>query len=169
MLFGNLELVSAALLAAGILILVAGLSKRSRENRDIDMRSAGIIGAIQGLCLPFRGFSRSGATISTGLLLGCAKTRVEEFSFALAVLITPAAIGREALRLFKHNTEATTQPLHLAPLLAPGLLGLVFSFFAGLVALTFLSRVLEKGRWHLFGLYCIGAAIVVFTLYMTGY
>src|ERR1700744_2749461 len=130
MLFGNLELVSAALLAAGILILIAGLSKRSRENREIDMRSSGIIGAIQGLCLPFRGFSRSGATISTGLLLGCAKTRVEEFSFAPAPPSPPAAIGREALRLFKHNTEATPQPLHLAPLLAPGLLGLVFSFFA---------------------------------------
>ncbi len=169
MLFGNLELVSAALLAAGILILLAGLSKRSRQNREIDMPSAGIIGAVQGLCLPFRGFSRSGATISTGLLLGCAKTRVEEFSFALAVLITPAAIGREALRLFKHNTDATTQPLDLGPLVTPGLLGLVFSFAAGLFALAFLSRVLEKGRWHLFGFYCIGAAVVVFTLYMTGY
>ncbi|HBZ72128.1 MAG TPA: UDP-diphosphatase, partial [Deltaproteobacteria bacterium] len=42
------------------------------------------MGAVQGLCLPFRGFSRSGSTISTGLLLGLDKGRVEEFSFALA-------------------------------------------------------------------------------------
>ena len=47
-----------------------------------------------------------GATISTGLLLGVLKARVEEFSFALAVIITPAAIGREVWRLVKARHEA---------------------------------------------------------------
>jgi len=169
MLFGNLELVSIALGVAGLLIIAAGLSKRSQGMRDIGMREAGWMGAIQGFCLPFRGFSRSGATISVGLLLGCAKARVEEFSFALAVLITPPVIGRELLRLLKHNSEATAQPLDLGPLLLPGLLGLVFSFGAGLIALAFLSRVLEKGRWHLFGFYCLCAAIIVFSLYLKGF
>ena len=54
---------------------------------------------MQGLCLPFRGFSRSGATISAGMLAGVAKASAENFSFALAVVLTPAVVAREALRV----------------------------------------------------------------------
>ena len=54
---------------------------------------------MQGLCLPFRGFSRSGATISAGMLAGVTKARAEAFSFALAVVLTPPVVLREALRL----------------------------------------------------------------------
>jgi undecaprenyl-diphosphatase len=75
-LFGHLELIAPALALAGILILVAGIVEKrksteslSRTN-DLNAREAGIIGAVQGLRLPFRGFSRSGATISAGMLLG---------------------------------------------------------------------------------------------------
>ena len=125
------------------------------------------IGAIQGLCLPFRGFSRSGATISAGLLLGVAKTSAEEFSFALAVIITPLAIGREVLRLIKKHHEAGFEVT--SSLFAPGLLGMVFAFLAGLLALKWLSRWLEGGRWYLFGVYCLVAAGVVFILYCRGY
>ena len=74
---------------------------------SVTMRQAGWIGAIQGLCLPFRGFSRSGATISTGMLTGASKERAERFSFALAVVLTPPAVGREVLRLVKASHEAT--------------------------------------------------------------
>src|SRR5438105_358977 len=52
------------------------------------------IGLIQGLCLPFRGFSRSGATISMALVCGTERKLAEDFSFALAVVLTPPVIGR---------------------------------------------------------------------------
>ena len=88
---------------------------------------------------------------------------MEEFSFALAVVLTPPVIARESLRLFKSHSEATaTQPSHLVQLALPGLLGMVCSFVAGLLALWLLSRWLEAGRWKLFGYYCLVAAIVVF-------
>jgi undecaprenyl-diphosphatase len=168
MLFDNLGLVSGALAAAGALIVVAGLlEKAAARERSVGIREAAWIGAVQGLCLPFRGFSRSGSTISTGLLLGVVKARVEEFSFALAVIITPAAIGREVLRLIDAQKEATGFKLTL-DLFAPSLLGMVFAFFAGLLALKWLSRWLEKGRWYLFGIYCLAAAGVVFGLYLEG-
>ncbi|MDE1923723.1 MAG: undecaprenyl-diphosphate phosphatase, partial [Gammaproteobacteria bacterium] len=66
-LFSHLEWIAPALLAAGILIWATGLwdrraSRRPAAPRDPDLREAGVIGAGQGLCLPFRGFSRSGAT-----------------------------------------------------------------------------------------------------------
>ena len=167
-LFGNLGLVAGALATAGVLILVAGLAEKAlARNRPVGIRDAAWIGAVQGLCLPFRGFSRSGSTISAGLLLGVLKTKLEEFSFALAVIITPAAIGREVLRLIDAHKNATGFKLTL-DLVAPSLVGMVFAFLAGLLALKWLSRWLENGRWYFFGIYCLAAAGVIFGLYLEG-
>jgi undecaprenyl-diphosphatase len=164
LLFGNLGLVAAALTAGGALILIAGLAqRRTARNRAIGIREAVWMGAVQGLCLPLRGFSRSGATISTGLLLGALKARVEEFSFALAVLITPPAIGRETWRLIKAQHQAGSPGVTWS-LFAPSLLGMVLAFLAGLLALRWLSRWLEGGRWYLFGVYCLLAAVAVLAL-----
>ncbi len=169
MLFGNLGLIAAALLAAGVLILIAGLTERvTARRREVGIRQAAWIGAVQGLCLPFRGFSRSGATISTGLLLGVVKARAEEFSFALAVIITPAAMGREVWRLVKAHRETGHFEVTWS-LFAPGLLGMVCAFLAGLLALKWLSGWLEGGRWYLFGIYCLAAASAVLALYCRGY
>jgi undecaprenyl-diphosphatase len=177
-LFGRLDLIAPALAAAGVLILVAGLMEKRRMGAhekvygdSVTMRQAGWIGAIQGLCLPFRGFSRSGATISTGMLTGASKERAERFSFALAVVLTPPAIGREALRLVKasHEAAASGTPIDLHGSIVTGLLGAVFAFLAGLVALKWLSSWLEEGRWYLFGIYCLVASLVVFGLHHAGY
>ena len=168
-LFSQLPLIGAALLAAGVLIFYSGyLQDKSRSNEEVGTRGSVWIGAVQGLCLPFRGFSRSGATISTGLLLGVGKAQMEAFSFALAVVLTPVVIAKELLRLLKAHSEVT-QPSHLLQLAAPGIFGMVCSFAAGLVALWFLSRVLEGGRWKLFGVYCVVFALVVFGLAYAGF
>ena len=168
-LFSQLPLIGGALLAAGFLIILSGLREPSRlEAKDVSTSSASWVGAVQGLCLPFRGFSRSGATISTGLLLGVGKRRMEEFSFALAVVITPPAIAREFWRLIKAHPEVTKAD-HLVPLALPGVIGMVASFVAGLLALRLLSRWLETGRWKLFGVYCILFAVFVFALAAFGF
>jgi undecaprenyl-diphosphatase len=178
LLFGRLDLIAPALAAAGLLILFAGLMEKRRMGAhaavygdSVTMRQAGWIGAVQGLCLPFRGFSRSGATISTGMLTGASKDRAERFSFALAVVLTPPAVGREVLRLLKASHEATAAgtPIDLHGSMVMGLLGAVFAFLAGLVALKWLSSWLEEGRWYLFGIYCLVASVVVFGLYHAGY
>jgi undecaprenyl-diphosphatase len=143
--------------------------QRTRNQaRDIGVYEAAWIGGVQGLCLPFRGFSRSGATISTGLLLGTLRSRVEEFSFALAVIITPPAIARYVHRLMKAAAESG-QPAVSWDMFGPSLLGMVAAFGAGLLALRWLSRWLEKGRWYLFGIYCLAAATVVFGLFVAGF
>jgi undecaprenyl-diphosphatase len=160
-LFGNARLMSVALGVAGLLIIISSLAPE-RTRRELTPRSAAWIGAVQGLCLPFRGFSRSGATISTGLLLGITRRRAEEFSFALAVVLTPPVIAREAYRLYKAqgatSTGASAQLLHSV---TPSLLAMGLSFVAGLLALQWLSKWLEQGRWHYFGVYCVLAAVVV--------
>ena len=168
-LFSQLPLIAAALLAVGVLIIYSGLREdRTRRARDVDSKKACWIGAVQGLCLPFRGFSRSGATISTGLLLGIGRRRMEEFSFALAVVLTPPVIARELLRLVRAHSEVT-RPFHVIQLMLPGLLGMVCSFCAGLLALSLLSRWLETGRWKFFGYYCLPAAAAVFALSKAGF
>jgi len=168
-LFSQLPLIGGALLAVGLLIIVSGLREPSRlAAKGVSTIAASWIGAVQGLCLPFRGFSRSGATISTGLLLGVGKRRMEEFSFALAVVITPPVIVRESWRLIKAHPEVTKAD-HLVPLALPGIIGMVASFVAGLLALRLLSRWLETGRWKLFGVYCILFAIFVFALAAFGF
>jgi undecaprenyl-diphosphatase len=164
-LFAYLPLIGVALAAAGILIWVAAKRDSARnENTEISSGSSLVIGAVQGLCLPFRGFSRSGATISTGLLRGISRARAEEFSFALAVILTPPVIAREFLRL--HKVHAA---LGLGDALIPGFVGMIFSFIAGLFALKLLSAWLENGKWKYFGYYCLAASIVVLTLGFLGY
>jgi undecaprenyl-diphosphatase len=173
LLFGNLGLISAALATAGILILYAGI--RTMKNRGLfndgktlRLPQSCYIGAVQGICLPFRGFSRSGATISTGLLLGISRRKVEEFSFGLAVVLTPPIIVREVMRLVQEQRASMASMESLTQLFAPSLLGMALSFAAGLLALKWLSSWLESGRWYLFGLYCLSASVIVFLLYRSG-
>ena len=188
-LFGRLGLVAPALACAGVLILIAGLMQsRSEGTRErgaaglagsitrqpsggVTMGQAGWMGLMQGLALPFRGFSRSGVTISAGMLTGAAKERAERFSFAMAVAITPLAIGREGLRLLHAQKDAAAMgtPLDLHATLVLSLLGAGCAFLAGLVALKWLSNWLENGRWSWFGIYCLAASAGVFWLHMRGY
>ena len=170
LLFGKLTLISAALAAVGVLIIFAGWKSRLSPsgNGPLDINGALWIGAVQGLCLPFRGFSRSGATISTGLLLGIAKAKVEEFSFALAVVLTPPIIIREVLRLLKAQHASVQDMTSVAGLFYPSLLGMALSFISGMLALRWLSNWLERGRWHLFGIYCLCASVAVFLLHKNG-
>lgn len=206
-LFSRLDLIAAALFAAGILILVAGLVENRRSHAAPALGSAPIqarlnapsgiassgsasasataisspavepvlalsaaqfswIGAIQGLAVPFRGFSRSGATISTGLLLRVSRRTAEDFSFALAVVLTPPADAREIWRLYQ------AQHHHLAAMLpaaVPSALGMLFAFLTGLLALKWLSRWLDSGRWYWFGIYCLIAASAVGYLHHVGF
>jgi undecaprenyl-diphosphatase len=182
-LFSHLELIAPALLAAGILIILAGMLEnktarvtatgRPRSNNEgtLTLKQAGWMGLIQGLALPFRGFSRSGSTISTGMLTGAAKEPAERFSFALAVILTPPVVLMEALRLIHaaHASAAAGVPIDLHAAIATSLIGAVCSFLAGLLALKWLSSWLESGKWHWFGVYCILAAGAVFYLHTRGF
>jgi undecaprenyl-diphosphatase len=198
-LFSHLELIAPALAAAGVLIVIAGVIEhrknsaaaastrttstradstraydalgRPRRQPGLTFRQAGWMGVVQGLALPFRGFSRSGSTISTGMLTGSAKEPAERFSFALAVVLTPPVVIMEAMRLLKaaHAAGAAGTPIDLHASVVTSLLGAVFSFFAGLLALKWLSSWLESGRWHWFGIYCLIASGVVFYLHARGF
>jgi undecaprenyl-diphosphatase len=168
-LFKSLPLIAGALFAAGILILWSAYkAKTDTVSEKMPLPTACRIGLIQGICLPFRGFSRSGCTISVSLLEGMGRRQAEVFSFALAVVLTPPVIFRELHRLLKSNAVAAV-PVHFGHLIQPGLIGMVGSFVAGLLALRWLSGWLENGRWHYFGYYCVGAAAVILVLALNNF
>ncbi len=162
-LFGNLNLIAASLFAAGVVILISSRKDVVGGSTSVSLKQSIVIGGVQGLCLPFRGFSRSGATISTGMLLGVSRMTSEDFSFALAVLVTPPVILREVLRL-SHQGALSGNGITSAVLL-PGLLGMGVSFVVGLFALRWLSAWLEQGRWKYFGYYCVGLAAAIFVVH----
>ena len=187
-LFESLPLIAVSLFAVGIFIIVAGLAATRRLGGMLSppmptgsglssgsggesiapllsRRTTVWIGLIQGLCLPFRGFSRSGATISMALLCGTERKLAEDFSFALAVVLTPPVIGRGLYRLLRDANADT----HVLDLLVPGIVGMGLSFVAGLLALKVLSAALEKGRWQYFGYYCIFASLIVLAAAIRGY
>jgi|SRR5579875_600962 len=175
-LFSHLELIAPALFAVGVLIILSYALERRRSSRapekfrdrgGLTLNQSALIGAVQGFALPFRGFSRSGATISTGLIAGVDKVTAEAFSFALAVVLTPAVDAREVLRLAKRGASLPPDALHAAVGLS--LLGGVLAFIAGLAALKWLSAWLEHGRWAWFGVYCMIAAAVVAALHFAGF
>jgi undecaprenyl-diphosphatase len=157
-LFKHLPLVAAGLAAVGVLILATGARDSATTGGRLTGRAGFWIGLVQGFCVPFRGFSRSGATISTGLFCGVSRAMCEDFSFALAVVLTPPVQVYSIYKLLKaHELSSTT----LTGILVPAALGMVLSFAAGLLALRFLSAVLERGRWKYFGFYCLAAAAVI--------
>lgn len=179
-LFRSRTAVGSALIASGILIVTTGFFEKTRHGKNgkkcgegadggdrskLTAKQSLIIGLVQGLCLPFRGFSRSGATISTGLALKLNKNIAEDFSFLLAVVITPPVILRASFKLYKSHALssnfADTGIQSLSSLLAYSALGAGISFISGLLALKLLSRFLEKSRWQYFGFYCFFIAGVM--------
>ncbi len=180
-LFHKLNWVAPALAVVGVLIVIAGLKEARRTHapapdaaggeagkHGVGWAEAVWMGLLQGVAIPFRGFSRSGSTISGGLLTGGERGDVESFSFAMVIALTPLAIARELWRDLKAAHLAGVA-VHIGPLLTPGLLGMVCAFIAGLLALRWLSSWLENGRWYWFGAYCICASLVVELLYLKGW
>ena len=165
-LFKDLRLIAMSLTGVGLLIIWSGLTRRGTGVAPLTDRTAAIIGVVQGLCLPFRGFSRSGATISVGMLQGIPRSLAESYSFALAVVLTPPVIVLQVRRLLKAAAASGDLQASASAVFVPGLLGMGLSFLAGLVALRWLSRWLEAGRWHFFGFYCLLAAAVTYSVHL---
>mgnify|MGYP006287578175 CR=1 FL=1 len=141
---GNLVFVGAMLLVTALLLLFSHYF-RSRE-KQISLPRALVIGVAQALAV-LPGISRSGATISTGLMLGGKREEVTRFSFLMVLL---PIIGANAKDMMDHSASAFSG-LELLPLLA----GAVAAFLSGLFACTWMIRIVNRGRLVYFAFYCI--------------
>lgn len=141
---GDIRFVGMMLLVTAALLALTQF-KKSRE-RNITMLDAFIIGLAQMVAV-LPGISRSGATISTGLLLGNKRELVARFSF-LMVLIP--IIGANVLDLFKGEMNSETGVGALALIV-----GFVAAFVAGLLACKWMINIVKKGKLIYFAAYCL--------------
>ena len=147
-------IVAAAVLAGAALLGVAErLGRRERPLEGIALFDGVFTGLAQALAL-IPGISRSGATISAGLLLGFDRAAAARFSFLLGI---PAIAGGGILELRK-LVEADLISQGSLPIL---LVGIVTSFFAGLLAISLLLRLLSGGSTRLFVFYRVAFAAIL--------
>lgn len=150
-------LVVCVLLVVGAVVLFVAerVARHTREMDDLRPAEALGIGLAQAFAL-FPGISRSGITISAGLLLGLKRDAAARFSFLMATPIIAGA-GLWKLRELVGGGAGTFDGVALAA-------GLVAAAISGLVAIWFLLAYLRRASTDVFGLYRVGAAIVFATV-----
>jgi undecaprenyl-diphosphatase len=135
---------------------LADAQARIQTVDDIDWKTALGIGAFQVLSI-VPGTSRSGSTIIGGLILGCSRTAVAEFTFFLAI---PVMFGASALRLGKYLLAGNGFTGMEAAIL---LTGCVVAFAVSLAAIRFLMGFVRKHDFKPFGWYRIvlGVSVII--------
>ena len=117
--------------------------KNSKVNK-LGNKSSLIIGFSQALAI-LPGISRSGATITTGIMLGISPKIAAEFSF---LLVIPAILGGTILKM---NEISLIPPNQFGIYLG----GMIAAFIAGLIAIFCVLNLISKGKFAYFGFYCL--------------
>ena len=159
-LFGSITVVAYALIVTALLLFFSDFASRpgkslvsGKEYRNgISYWQAFVVGLGQAFAV-VPGLSRSGTTISTGLICGVKRSAMAQFSF-LMVLVP--ILGESVLELFKG--EFTTSSIGALPLL----LGFLSAFVSGLLACKLMITLVKKARLSYFAVYCLIAAAAIF-------
>ena len=139
---GQIALVGFMLIITALLLYLADRAKNT--NKSVSFSNAFIIGISQAIAI-LPGISRSGATISTSVLLGNDKTKAARFSFLLVVPLIFGKISKDIL-----NGELTYESSNFLPLS----IGFVAAFIAGLFACTWMIALVKKSKLTYFSIYC---------------
>ena len=139
------------------------LSKFGKENQtQISYLKALVMGIAQGAA-SFPGLSRSGATISSGLLQGVKRETVFKFSFLLSIPAIIGDLGVEAyLQRGSFSQGVGVSSLDLA-------VGLVFAVLAGYLAIALVKKLVLTKRFHYFAIYTFVLGIVLIVLALLGF
>ena len=146
--FDNLLVVGAALLATGFLLFI---SERREGGRALNYLDALLVGIAQGVAI-IPGVSRSGATISTGLLRRVSREIAFRFSFLLSI---PAVLGATIAR--SGDLDLLVSGVDVIAVA----LGVIVSMVVGYLSLKVLLKVVMQKRFHWFALYCWTAGALV--------
>lgn len=148
--FDSVGVVSIGLIITGILLF---LTKAVHPKTAKITLAAGVcIGLAQALAI-VPGISRSGATIAMALCLGVSSKEAAKFSFLLAI---PAIAGAGLLTALD-AVQAQEMSLSLFIILP----GLIASFGVGWISLRWLLAIIQKGKLHWFGTYCIALGVIL--------
>jgi len=149
--FSNLPAIGLAFLFTGGLLYASKF--RTNKNRSLNYLDALLIGTAQGIAL-IPGVSRSGATISTGLMRRVKREKAFQYSFLLFI---PAVIGAtigKSVREWKNLATAGIDPLSI-------LFGLIVTTIVGYIFLQLLFKILVKEKFHLFAYYCWALGLLI--------
>lgn len=151
---GNIMFVGAMLLITAVLLLLADLSKKTGKN--VSFKDALIIGISQAVAM-LPGISRSGATISTSVMLGNDKSKAARFSF---LMVVPLILGKVAKDIL--GGEISIEAANFTPLAV----GFAAAFISGLFACKLMIKLVKKSKLKYFSIYCavVGIIAIVFGL-----
>lgn len=155
-------------LIMGITFLVGATllfsSKFGKENQtQVSYRKALVMGAAQGAA-SFPGLSRSGSTISSGLLQGVKREMAFKFSFLLSI---PAIIGDLGVDAYLERGSLVSQGVGVSSLNL--LVGLVFTVIAGYFAIVLVKKLVLNKKYHYFAVYTFALGVVLITLALLGF
>ncbi|WP_370477708.1 undecaprenyl-diphosphate phosphatase [Tamlana flava] len=152
---GNIFLVGSMLIITGVLLFLA--DKARNTNKEVSFMNAFVIGISQAIAM-LPGISRSGATISTSVLLGNDKTKAARFSFLMVVPLIFAKIAKDVL-----SGELTYNSGNFTALS----IGFIAAFVAGLFACTWMISLVRRSKLTYFAVYCgiIGLVAIIYTFF----
>ncbi|MBN4070441.1 undecaprenyl-diphosphate phosphatase [Olleya sp. AH-315-F22] len=151
---GNIMLVGWMLLVTALLLFLADKAKNT--DKKVSFKNAFIIGVSQAIAM-IPGISRSGATISTSVLLGNDKTKAARFSF---LMVVPLIFGKIAKDIFSGELSFEAQNITALSF------GFVAAFISGLFACTWMIALVKKSKLSYFAIYCVivGLIAIIFSL-----
>ena len=150
----RIALVAGFLIVTGLLLLLADRAKDT--DKKVGYGSALMIGIAQAVAI-LPGISRSGATISTSVLLGIDRERAARFSF---LMVVPLILGKMAKDILDGALAESAHPLALT-------VGFLAAFGTGLIACTWMIKLVKRAQLSIFAVYCfIVAAIVLFVWWL---
>lgn len=147
-------IIGSAFLVTGIFLYASKFAKDGKELNYVDSL---LVGIAQGVAT-IPGISRSGFTISTGLLRKIKREKVFKYSFLLSI---PAVLGAMAATIVKKYAMLTSGSIDLG-LTA---LGIATSFIVGYISLQMLQKIFMKQKFHLFAYYCWAIGLLTIFLY----
>ncbi|WP_432411946.1 undecaprenyl-diphosphate phosphatase [Rasiella sp. SM2506] len=145
---GSIAFVGAMLIVTAILLWLADKAKSTEKK--VSFSNAFVIGIAQAIAM-LPGISRSGATISTSVLLGNDKSKAARFSFLMVVPLIFGKIAKDVL-----SGELTSEATNFTTL---GL-GFVAAFIAGLFACTWMIALVKKSKLSWFAIYCLIVGVI---------
>lgn len=153
-------LFSSQLLLVGLMLLLTGallmLADRAKETqKSVGVRDAILIGIAQAVAI-LPGISRSGATISTSVLLGVDREKAARFSF---LMVVPLIFGKIAKELV--DAVRAGEPLTNVGFEWQLVVGFLCAFLTGLIACVWMIKLVKSSKLSYFSYYCFAVAILV--------
>ena len=144
----QIVLVAFMLVVTGLLLFLADRARRTEKS--VDWTSALLIGVAQAIAI-LPGISRSGATISTSVLLGIDRERSARFSF---LMVVPLILGKMAKDMLDGEFSSSTSAPEL-------IIGFAAAFFTGIAACLWMIKLVKKAELKYFAYYCFTVASIV--------